>query len=161
MKENGILVLKVLIFYDLKGIVNSFTAKISLDNLLNDSYYATDNSIYEYYLTKSFKDRLIGNGGKVKNLVLKQFDIDQDVYCFEFDLDALKEIPVVSKKYDELLRYPKVIMDFAFIFDKETKFEEVSDFIKNNGSELLQNVNVFDIFESKEFGDNKKSMAFS
>ena len=147
-------------FYDLKGMVNSFIDKISLDNLLNDSYYATDNSIYEYYLTKIFKDRLIGNGGKVKDQVLKQFDIDQDVYCFEFNLDALKEIPVVSKKYAKLLRYPKVILDFAFIFDKQTKFEDVSEFINNKGSKLLKNVNVFDIFESKEFGNNKKSMAF-
>ncbi|MCH9030497.1 MAG: phenylalanine--tRNA ligase subunit beta, partial [Bacteroidetes bacterium] len=147
-------------FYDLKGMVNSFIDKISLDNLLNDSYYTTDNSIYEYYLTKFFKDRVIGNGGKVKDHVLKQFDIDQDVYCFEFNLDALKEIPVVSKKYAELLRYPKVILDFAFIFDKETKFEDVSEFIKNKGSKLLKYVNVFDIFESKEIGDNKKSIAF-
>ncbi len=147
-------------FYDLKGMMNSFIDKISLDNLLNDSYYATDNTIYENYLTKIFKDRVIGSGGKVKDQVLKQFDIAQDVYCFEFNLDALKEIPIVTKKYDELLRYPRIILDFAFIFDKETKFVDVSEFIKNKGSKLLKNVNVFDIFESKEFGDNKKSIAF-
>ena len=42
-------------FYLLKGLINSFLSKISLDNVLIDSYYSTVNEIYAYYLTKSFK----------------------------------------------------------------------------------------------------------
>ncbi|MCH7964162.1 MAG: phenylalanine--tRNA ligase subunit beta [Bacteroidetes bacterium] len=147
-------------FFDLKGIVNTFMEKISLDNVLNDSYYTIDNSIYDYCFTGNIKDQLIGLGGKVKSSVLKQFDIDQDVFCFEMNLGKLKEITVPEKSYNELLKYPKVVRDFAFIFDKAIKFEEVQNLIQKKGSKLLKDVKVFDIFESIDLGKDKKSMAF-
>jgi len=86
-------------FFDLKGIVNTFMEKISLDNVLNDSYYVIDNSFYDYYFTKNNNDQVIGLGGKVKSSVLIQFDIDQDVYCFEINLGKLKEITVPEKSF--------------------------------------------------------------
>jgi phenylalanyl-tRNA synthetase beta chain len=147
-------------FFDLKGIVNTFIKKISLDNVSNDSYYSKDNSIYEYYFSKIIKDRVIGLGGKVKSSVLMQFDIDQDVFGFELNLGKLKEITVPEKSYKELLKYPKVIRDFAFVFDKVTKFEEVKNLIQKKGSKLLKDVKVFDIFESRDLGEGKISMAF-
>lgn len=147
-------------FFELKGLVNTFIEKISLDNVLNDSYYTTSNSIYDYYFTKNIKDQVIGFGGKVKSSVLEQFDIDQDVFCFEINLGKLKEITVPGKSFNELLKYPKVIRDFAFIFDKGIKFEEVNNLIQKKGSKLLKDVKVFDIFESKDLGKDKKSMAF-
>jgi len=147
-------------FFDLKGIVNTFMEKISLDNVLNDSYYVIDNSYYDYYFAKKNNNQVIGFGGKVKSFVLKQFDIDQDVYCFEINLGKLKEITVPGKNFRELLKYPKVIRDFAFIFDKGIKFEEVNNLIQKKSSKLLKDVKVFDIFESENLGKNKKSMAF-
>lgn len=77
-------------FYLLKGLVDSFLAKVSLDNVLNDSYYAAANEIYAYYLTKNSNGVELGKGGKIKSDVLKQFDINQDVYCFEFNFTHLK-----------------------------------------------------------------------
>ncbi len=66
--------------------------------------------------------KVCGTGGtslfyecKVKSSVLKQFDIDQDVYCFELKVGKLKEITAPEKSYNELLKFPKVIRDFAFI----------------------------------------------
>ena len=147
-------------FYDLKGAVNSFLNKIALDYFTNDSYYSLGDSIYEYYFTKSYKNLVIGRGGKVSLTVLKQFDIDQDVFCFEFDIESLKSIKAEKKEYTELLKFPKVFRDFAFIFDKQVKFDEVREYILKNKSELLKNVTIFDIFESDDLGSDKKSMAF-
>lgn len=148
-------------FYLLKGLINSFLSKISLDNVLIDSYYSTVNEIYAYYLTKSFKEIELGRGGKLKNEVLQQFDISQDVYCFEFDLSALKSIQSNSKTYTDPLKYPKIIRDFAFILDKSVKYLDVKEFIKKKSSQLLKVVSVFDVFESDSIGTDKKSLAFT
>jgi len=147
-------------FFDLKGLVNTFMEKILLDNVLNDSYYSKDNSIYDYYYTKSIGDQVIGLGGNVNSSVLKQFDIGQVVYCFEINVSKLKQVNTPGKSYNELLKYPKVIRDFAFILDKKTKFEEVKTLIQKKGSKLLKDVKVFDIFESNDLGEDKISMAF-
>jgi phenylalanyl-tRNA synthetase beta chain len=147
-------------FYDLKGLVNSFFQKILLDNVLIDSYNAIQNSIYEYYFTKSFNNAVVGFGGKVNKKVLKQFDIEHDVFCFEADLTQLRKLPVERSEYSEPLKFPKILRDFAFIFDKSVSYEEVKSFIVAAGSGLLKSVELFDLFESKELGENKKSMAF-
>jgi phenylalanyl-tRNA synthetase beta chain len=148
-------------FYLLKGLINSFLSKISLDNVLIDSYYSTANEIYAYYLTKSFKEIELGRGGKLRNEVLQQFDIDQDVYCFEFDLSGLKSVPSNSKTYIDPLKYPKIVRDFAFILDKSVKYLDVKEFIKKKSSQLLKVVSVFDVFENDSLGTDKKSLAFS
>jgi len=77
-------------FYLLKSLIDSFLSKISLDNVLIDSYYSTVNEIYAYNLTKSFKETELGRGGRLNDKVLKQFDINHIVYCFKFVLLALK-----------------------------------------------------------------------
>lgn len=148
-------------FYSLKGYVNSFTHKISLDNQLTDLYYSSENEIYSYYFAKNFNNRLVGVGGKVKKDVLNKFDINQDVFVFEFDLSALKQITPDVKKYFEPLKFPKIIRDFAFVFDKSVQYLDVKNFILEKASLLLKNVELFDIFESESLGSDKKSMAFT
>jgi phenylalanyl-tRNA synthetase beta chain len=148
-------------FFDLKGVINTFLSKISLDNFLNDSYYHTGNNLYKFLLTKSFMNKVLGKGGKVKKEVLSEFGIDQDVYSFEFDLQSLNKIEKINKKFIEPGRFPKVFRDFAFIFDKAILAEEIINHIKSEGSKLLKTVKLFDLFEGESVGANKKSLAFS
>lgn len=148
-------------FYSLKGFVNSFTQKISLDNQLTDLYYSSENEIYSYYFTKNFNNQLVGVGGKVKKDVLSKFDINQDVFVFEFDLSVLKKITPELEKYIEPPKFPKIIRDFAFVFDKSVQYLDVKNFILEKASKLLKKVELFDIFESETLGGNKKSMAFT
>ncbi len=148
-------------FYYLKGFIESFITKMSLDNVLNDSYYHKADSMYDFYFTKSLNDKAAGIGGKINDNVLKKFDISQDVYCFEFNINLLKEIKKKEKVYSEPVKYPKVIRDFAFVFDKSLTYEQVKNFIHENGSKLLKSVSLFDIFQSESLGSDKQSFAFT
>lgn len=148
-------------FFSLKGLVDSLLTKFSLDNVLNDSYYHNSETIYAYNYAKNLKKSIIGSGGLVKKEVLKQFDINQDVFCFEFNLEFLKNLESSEKHYSEPVKYPKVVRDFAFIFDKTVTYEEVIKSIKKESSELLKEVNLFDLFENEDIGKDRKSMAFT
>ncbi len=148
-------------FYNLKGLVNSLLINISLDNVLNDSYYHDENTTFDFTFVKSYKSSKIGIGGRIKPEVLKQFGIEQNVFCFEFDISLLKNITKPQKKFNELLKFPKVIRDFAFIFDKSVTYQSVADFIIKKSSSLLKSVQLFDLFEKESLGENKKSMAFT
>ncbi len=148
-------------FYFLKGLIDSFLRKITLDNVLIDLYYSTANEIYAYYLTKNFQEMVLGIGGRIKSEVLTQFDINQDVYCFEFDLSAMKAIHSNQKTYNEPLKYPKITRDFAFVLDKSVKYLDVKDFIKKKSSKLLKEISIFDVFENESLGTDKKSLAFT
>jgi len=147
--------------YALKGMLQSFERKILLDNVLNDSYYHSENSCFDLFFAKKLNDKEIGSGGRISKEVLKQFDIQQDVFAFEYSLDELKKIKIENRKYSEPLKFPKVIRDFAFIFDKTIQYEDVENFIRKGGSELLKSVKLFDLFESDSIGKDKKSLAFN
>ncbi|HKB85583.1 MAG TPA: phenylalanine--tRNA ligase subunit beta [Ignavibacteriaceae bacterium] len=147
--------------YDLKGFIKSFISKFSLDNALDYSYNHERNPYYNVSFTLKSANSEIGSGGSVDNKLLKLFDIDQEVYCFEINLDKLNKLPEADRRYEVLLRFPKVLRDFAFIFDKSVTYKQVSDFILEQSSGLLKSVNLFDLFESDTLGENKKSMAFT
>ncbi|MBI9070295.1 MAG: phenylalanine--tRNA ligase subunit beta [Melioribacteraceae bacterium] len=147
-------------FFDLKGFVNEFEAKLGLAVSLKDNYITESDEIFEYSFTKSFKKNIVGKGGKVNSKLLSRFDIEQDVFIFSFNITALKELTVGKKKFQELLKYPKVIKDFAFILDKSVSNEKVISVISNETSNLLKNIKLFDIFESKNLGEGKRSLAY-
>jgi len=148
-------------FYDLKALVNGLLSKIYLDNLLKDSYNHDGNLLFEYTIDKIYEDKVVGTGGLVKKEVLKKFDINQEVYFFEFDIKSLQNLPVRKKEFKELLKFPKVLRDCAFVVNNQTECTEIIDTIKKGSSKLLKKIVLFDIFESESLGANKKSMAFS
>lgn len=148
-------------FFDLKGAINEFLRKILLDNAINDLYYHSGNNLYEFFLTKSFSNKILGQGGKVKKEVLADFGIEQDVYAFELDLGELSKVPVTENKYVEPSKYPKVLRDFAFILDKKVLVKDVIEHIQKESSGLLRAVRLFDVYEGESIGKDKKSCAFS
>lgn len=148
-------------FYDLKGIISSIISYFAIDNLLIDSYYPDVNTIFDYSYSLSFNGKEIGRGGKVNTTVLKVFDIEQDVFSFEFNVTELSSIKADEKRFKEMLKYPKVIRDSAFIVDKTITYNEVIKAIKDGSSSLLKEIKIFDIFESDNLGESKKSLAFS
>lgn len=148
-------------FFDLKGVLNGFLHKISLDNLLNDSYYHGGNNLFEFLFTKNLNTKVLGEGGKVKKELLKEFEIDQDVFAFEFDVQGLNQVERVKRKFKEPAKYPKVYRDFAFILERSVSSDEVINHIKSQSSDLLNSVQLFDLFEGESLGSNKKSLAFS
>ena len=145
--------------YSLKGLVDSFLVKFSLDNVLNDVYYASGNEIFDLFIGKTIKNNQIGSGGRVRKNILKQFGIAQNVFAFEFDIEQLKHIKADNKKYSEPLKYPKVVRDFAFILDDSITYEQLRKFIQSKSSELLKSVKLFDVFSNKSLGENKRSLA--
>jgi len=91
---------------------------------------------------------------------LKDFDIAQDVFVFDFNLDELKKLQKNKPVFKELLKYPQIKKDCAFVIDKNITFSTVEKIIYENSSKLLKNVKLFDIFESESLGEDKKSLAF-
>lgn len=147
-------------FYDLKGIVNESLKNIYLDNLISYSYNNSQNVHLDYSYDIIYQNNVLAAGGKVVKSLLKEYDIEQEIYVFDFNISKLKEIKPETKRFSELLKYPKIIRDFAFIVDRRIDSFVIIDTIKNTGSKLLKNIKLFDIFESESLGKDKKSLAY-
>jgi len=147
-------------YYDIKGIAESFLNKIFLDKvefILYDSHIYLDR---EVCLAIKKGDQTFGYFGKIKTEVLKAFDIEQDVYGFEFDVDLLYDARNINRKYKPFSKYPYVEKDLAFVVEKSVNSNEISKTISKSGGNLVESVNVFDVFTGESLGVNKKSIAF-
>lgn len=146
--------------YDLKGYVEHFIDSLFPGVETTEEYYMEGKEIFEYAYSVKIGKTEIGLGGKVNTDITDKFDIDEDVFAFNFNLTELAKISSKERKFEELLKYPKIYKDFAFILDKDILVETVIKTINNGTSKLLKNVKLFDIFESKNLGEGKKSLAF-
>ena len=147
-------------FYDVVGATDELFRKIGVENKLTDEYFLESDNVFEFRLVKKYKGQNVATGGKLKGDLLKKFDVNQDVYLFDVNLDALRSVKTDPVKFEELLKFPKVVRDFAFIFDKDILYETVVKEIYKSSSKLLKKIKLFDIFESESLGRDKKSMAF-
>ncbi len=148
-------------FYDLKGISNSFLKSVTNSDRVKIKYNQnSEEGIFEYSISNLVGKNKFAEGGKVKSSILKEFGISQDVFAFDINLTELKKNIVVLSKFNELLKFPKIKKDCAFILDSNIDYNSVVKIIRANSSNLLKNVKLFDIFESESLGVNKKSLAF-
>ena len=148
-------------FFDLKGYVFALFKKKNLDNFIPYSYNNVGKNLFDLYFEQKHENTVIGYGGRISKEVLKSYDIDKEVFCYELIIDEFKKISGSPQKFKELLRFPKIQRDFAFVFDKKTEFADVESFIKKNSSGLLKELLLFDVFESELLGSDKRSLAYS
>jgi phenylalanyl-tRNA synthetase beta chain len=91
--------------------------------------------------------------------MLKQFGIENDVFVAELLMPALQRD--VARKYIPLSRYPRVRRDVAFIVDAGIPAEKIQRTIKESATELLETVELFDMYEGDPLPAGKKSVAFT
>ncbi len=146
-------------FYDLIGFNDKILSSLNLSGNF-EKVFDCDKNIFEFGFTQKINNKIVGFGGKVNQSVLEKFDIGKDVFVVEYNLSEIRNLDRLLKKNIPILKYPKVYRDFSFILDKKITYFEVLSTIKESSSNLLKNVNLFDIFESESIGWDKKSLAF-
>lgn len=100
--------------------------------------------------------------GAVSAKLLKQFDIDQDVYYAEFSWEnLLKALKSHTTAFTPLPKYPSVKRDLALLLDKGVSFKEVKELALKTERTLLKSVTLFDVYEGEKLGAGKKSYAVS
>ncbi len=144
--------------FEIKGVFEEFVRRMNLNTITEN--YDVENSILEDVISYSIQGKQTALLGRVKKELQKEFDIDQDVFLFDLNIDILKEFKPLTKEFKELLRYPKVVRDIALVLNEKVTVDEVVREIKEIGSNLLHHIKLFDIFRSESLGQGKKSLAF-
>lgn len=123
----------------------------------------TENEIFSEGLVYETTERKkLVEFGIVKPKWTKKFDIENPVYYADFDWGQLLwEHKKNRVKFSELPKYPEVRRDLALVLDKEVKFGALKNIAFSAERQLLQSVNLFDVYEGKGVPDGKKSYAIS
>ena len=83
-------------------------------------------------------------------------------YGFEIFLENLVKFKGQFKKEKQSLvysDYQKSDRDFAFLINKNTEAQVLTEIIENIDNSLIKNVKVFDVYEGENIDHDKKSIA--
>jgi len=149
-----------------------YSAKADLFNVLNSLNVPTDNLLYDinedniYHPGKSSSLRLgkniVAKFGELHPILLKTMDINIKVYGFEIFLDNIsqfQENKSSSRGSFSNNPYQMVERDFAFLFPKETKANEIIKKVKKIDKNIISKVTIFDVYEGDKLPENQKSIA--
>ena len=104
--------------------------------------------------------KVIGWFGKIDKRVLKNYEINQDVFYGELDTDYLSSLG--EKKYStkEISKFPVVERDIAVVVDEKISNADLMAAIKSACGKIFYDVELFDVYRSENLGIGKKSMAY-
>jgi len=145
--------------YQLKGYVERVLHRLGITKGQYD-YEQFSNDIYRVALKIKTHNRIIGELGIVSKKLLKQTDINTDVYFAELNWDYLmKEVKKHTVTFKEISKYPAVSRDLALLLDKNVLFEQIESLAYKSEKKLLKGVSLFDVYEGKNLPEGKKSYA--
>jgi phenylalanyl-tRNA synthetase beta chain len=133
-------------------------AEVVLKNLgIQATFSASENGLDIKLKKQKLGSIYCANGNK-----LKTFDIKQAVWVVQFNWVLLANATTANTtKYTAVPKFQEVRRDLALVIDKAVSYADITKSINACNSVLLQNVNVFDVFESEKLGAGKKSYAIS
>lgn len=145
--------------YQLKAYVENILLRLGLAQGQYE-YEQVSNDIYSVALIIKTRSRVLGSLGIVAKKLLKQTDINTEVYFAELNWDALmKETKKHKVTFAEISKYPQVKRDLALLLDKNILFEQIEKIAYKSEKKLLKEVNLFDVYEGKNLPEGKKSYA--
>ncbi len=143
-------------YFYLNTVVHKILLKLNLGDAQQQK---TELSFLSGGVNYIKNNKIIASLGKVQEKALKLTDLKQPVYYAEFDADALLKAYKNSIQFQELNKYPEVRRDLSIVVDKSITFDQIKQLALKQEKKILTDINVFDVYEGKNLGENKKSYA--
>ena len=121
--------------------------------------YTENNSFHKGKCAVIKKGRdIIGTFGAVNPRILSNFDIKQDVYVLELNLEKILVYLRKNLKAKEIGKFPEVTRDISMYVSKDIKYKDIESSIIKANKKLIEEVKLFDIYEN-ENDKERKSIA--
>lgn len=153
-------------FYQAKGVVDLLFQNIGVSDVWYDQYQPTpeesQNAIWDCERCAEIKlgSEEVGFLGEIASPIREVLKLESRAVVFDFDLEKVQNLASEEHEYRPTSPYPEAIRDIAVLVPREVLVEEVLEKIGEAGSELVRDVDLFDIYEGEEIPEGKKNLAF-
>ncbi|WP_436868667.1 phenylalanine--tRNA ligase subunit beta [Mammaliicoccus sciuri] len=143
-------------FFLVKGIVERLAEQLNL----TFTYEATTLDLLHPGRTAYVKlnDEVVGLIAELHPKVEKENDLDR-TYVFELNFTKILGQPVGKIEYEAIPKFPGVSRDIALVVNTEVTAATLIHTINENGADILNNAEVFDVYEGEHMEPGKKSVA--
>lgn len=145
-------------FYNLKAYVKVLLEKLAI----NYKETALSDERFSDALAYEADGKVLVRIGKVAPQMLKDFDIDQECFYAEIELEYAQKLRSENElKFRDIPKFNKIRRDLALLIDKSVNYEDLYQTARKNKSPYLKGINLFDVYEGKNLPEGKKSYAMS
>ncbi len=152
-------------FYELKGVIESLITAFGLENRVE---YKPVKDIPSFHPGRAAEILLLGKSslrlgvfGEIHPEISEKCKFNQSVYIFEVELEELlKNVSSAVPKFKQLPQYPAVSRDIAFLINKGADYQGIYKTLKKISSNLVKNIEIFDVYEGKNLPEGMKNLAF-
>jgi len=147
-------------FYDVKGAVEELLEVVGIED---PTFKPTENELFVSGCTAEvlLEGERMGIIGEVHPQVLKEFDIDLQVFLGELDMAQIPEKTGNMRDFEPIPVFPSTTRDIAIILDNFVTFDTIKDVIMGLKVPILERIELFDVYSGEQIGKGKRSMAFS
>lgn len=148
-------------FYTIKGIVEALCEKLGIK--IDDVKRTQNKRFFHPGRAAEFisDDISFAELGEIHPAVKKNFGIGAPCYIAVISFEKTIELSNLEKIYKKLPKYPSLTRDLAFVIDRKIPVLLMKHEIKKASGNILQEINLFDVYEGTQIENGKKSVAFS
>lgn len=144
--------------YFLKGVVNNILSLMGVKNVKLEELEV--GKLEQHLVYKTGDGTIIGGIGLAKRSFLQKFGIKQPVYFAALDWEKLLAIATDQRMVIQTLpKFPAVQRDLAMVVTKDLRWQQVESAVQQMKLKKLQDLRLFDVFESDKLGEGRKSIA--
>ncbi len=148
-------------FYDIKGVLEALMKGLRIKDVIfkrgeMPAYYHPEVSA-----VLESEGSVIGRVGQVAAEVIERLEIKSDaVYVFELEMPRLlgriQSVPV----FEPFSKFPAVYRDISLLIDKRVESAVIRGIIKDEGKELVESAELYDVFEGGKIDALERAMTF-
>ena len=149
-------------FFNMKGVLEELFEKLDLHHAF------TYNPKGGYPFLHPGRQAAIQNGedvigyiGQLHPEVVDNYNMKGEVYVAVVDLPKLTALASFDRKYEGIAKFPASTRDLSMVMSKDIFVGQVEEVIKKYGGNLLENYELFDVYEGEQVGRGKKSVAYT
>lgn len=145
-------------FHTLSHLIQVVFGIIGLEKYeTNDATHGALQYGVQYIINK----KVVAQLGMVKPSLAKKLGLKQEVFYAELDWEYIAKKGKKKVVFQEIPKFPEVRRDLSIVLDKNISFEQVKSVALKSERKLLQELNVFSVYEGENLGEGKKSYAIS
>jgi phenylalanyl-tRNA synthetase beta chain len=145
-------------FYDLKGALENLATCLRVADLC----FVADPAIPYLHPGRAARvligSREIGCLGELHPDVLGRMDLRNPAFVLEIETEPLSGLKELAICYREYSRFPSMGRDVAFVVRMEVEAGRLLSLVREAKEELLETVDVFDVYSGKGIPDGMKSI---
>ncbi len=150
-------------FYSISNLVSKLISSLNFDVKQFNISRSSSNMFHPGQSAElNMGKKLIARYGKVHPLIIEEFPKLKNSYAIELFFENLPINSICRTNSYNILdsQFQFSEKDFSFVFEKEQNLFEVQRYVNGIDKNLIKNVEFFDLYESKDLGENSKSVTF-